>query len=168
MNTAPTPQAHTNCERDASGRLIALTFESTPPLAAPGINPRLIAVDNSDNALRAVVHAANQAEQMKACALHLVHVSPWLSKEAAETELARKGLEATARARAMLDTKGFPWRLHVAMGDPAECILELVQKLDVSDVVIGSRGLGNLEGLLLGSVSYKVMHLARIPVVVVP
>ena len=54
------------------------------------------------------------------------------------------------------------------MGDPAECILELVKKLDVSDVVIGSRGLGNLEGLLLGSVSYKVMHLARIPVVVVP
>lgn len=28
MNTTPTPQAHTDCERDASGRLIALTFEA--------------------------------------------------------------------------------------------------------------------------------------------
>ena len=168
MSTTGHTQVHTDCQRDPSGRLIALTFESAPPLAAPGVNPRLIAVDNSDNALRAVTHAANQAAQMKACALHLVHVSPWLSKEAAETELARKGLEATARARATLDAQGLPWRLHVAMGDPAECILELVQKLNVIDVVIGSRGLGNLEGLLLGSVSYKVMHLARIPVVVVP
>ncbi len=155
-------------QRDAAGRLIALDFDSTPPLAAPEVNPWLIAVDSSDNAQRAVAHMAYQAPLMKACALHLVHVHPWLSKEAAETELAHLGLEATSRARATLDAAGLAWRLHVAMGEPAERILERAVQLGASGLVMGSRGLGNLESLLLGSVSYKVMHLSGIPVLVVP
>ena len=168
MNSARATPALAVSQRDAAGRLIALVFDSTPPLAAPDINPWLIAVDSSDNALRAVDHAANQAVLMNACALHLIHVQPWLSKEAAETELAHQGLEATARARAALDAKGLPWRLHMAMGEPAERILEQAAQLHASGLVMGSRGLGNFESLLLGSVSYKVMHLSRIPVQVVP
>ena len=168
MNPTHATTAPANSQRDAAGRLIALVFDSTPPLAAPDINPWLIAVDNSDNSLRAIKHAANQALLMNACALHLIHVQPWFSKEAAETELAHHGLEATSRARATLDAKGLPWRLHVAMGEPAERILEHVAKLRASGLVMGSRGLGNVESLLFGSVSYKVMHLSRIPVLVVP
>ena len=168
MNPTHATTAPANSQRDAAGRLIALVFDSTPPLAAPDINPWLIAVDSSDNALRAVAHAVNQAVLMNACALHLIHVHPWLSKEAAETELTRQGLEATVRARAALDAKGLPWRLHVTMGEPAERILEQAAQLHASGLVMGSRGLGNVESLLLGSVSYKVMHLSRIPVLVVP
>jgi nucleotide-binding universal stress UspA family protein len=33
---------------------------------------------------------------------------------------------------------------------------------------MGTRGLGNLKGLLLGSITTKVIHLARVPVTVVP
>lgn len=168
MTPAPATPAIASSRRDDSGRLIALVFDSTPPLPAPDINPWLIAVDSSDNALRAVDHAASQAVLMNACALHLIHVLPWLSKEAAETELAHLGLEATARARATLEAKGLPWRLHVVMGEPAERILERAAQLRASNLVMGSRGLGNLESLLLGSVSYKVLHLSRIPVLVVP
>ena len=168
MNSANATTPIVRSERDISGRLIALVFDSTPPLATPESNPWLIALDKSDNALRAVAHAANQAVLMKTCTLHLIHVLPWLSKEAAEAELAVLGLESTARARAMLDARGLPWRLHVAMGDPAESILEAAARLRASALVVGSRGLGNLESLLLGSVSYKVMHLSRIPVLVVP
>ena len=43
---------------------------------------------------------------MHACALHLLHVQPWLSKEAAEVELAHRALGATAQARATLDATG--------------------------------------------------------------
>lgn len=155
-------------ERDNDGRLHCLAFDSVPPLATPEANPWLVAVDSSDNALRALTYAANQAEGMNACALHLVHVQPWLSKEAAEAELAHRALDATARARATLDTRGLPWRLHVAMGDPAERILQQAVQLRATGIVIGSRGLNNVESLLFGSVAYKVMHLARLPVMVVP
>ncbi len=154
--------------RDDDGRLVRLVFESTPALQAADLNPWLVAVDSSDNALRAVGHVAGQAGNMSACALHLVHVQPWLSREAAETELAHRALGATARARALLDARGLPWRLHVAMGEPAEEILAQAARLHVNGIVIGSRGLNAVESLLFGSVAYKVMHLSPLPVLVVP
>lgn len=161
----PTPAGS---ERDDDGRLTALTFDSTPPLQAPDANPWLVAVDSSDNALRAVAQAAHDARKWTVCALHLVHVQPWLAKEAAEAELAHRALAATARARAALDADGLPWRLHVAMGEPAERILALSAQLRANGIVIGSRGLNVVESLLLGSVTTKVIQLSPVPVTVVP
>ncbi len=155
-------------EHDSDGRLVGLVYDSTPPLPAADTNPWLVAVDSSDNALRAVDHAAGQAVGMKACALHLVHVQPWLAKEAAEAELAHRALGATARARGLLDGKGLPWRLHVALGEPAERIIHRAVRISASGIVIGSRGLTAAESLLFGSVAYKVMHLSPLPVLVVP
>ncbi len=45
-------------------------------------------------------------------------------------------------------------------GDPAKTILRVAEDRGVDMVVLGSRGLGDAEGLLLGSVSHKVAHLA--------
>lgn len=168
MNPTQLNPALASSEHDADGRLIGLLYDSTPPLKAPDGNPWLVAVDGSDNALRALTHAADQAARMNACALHLVHVQPWLAKEAAEAELAHRALGATARARALLDAQGLPWRLHVAMGDPAERIIEKAVQSHATTIVIGSRGLNAVESLLFGSVAYKVMHLSHVPVMVVP
>jgi nucleotide-binding universal stress UspA family protein len=118
--------------------------------------------------LRAVAHAARQAGAMTACALHLVSVQPWLSREAAAAELAQRAWHTTARARSLLDAHGQPWRLHVAMGEAAERIAALAGRLDCSVVVIGGRGLGFSESLLLGSLTSKLMHLSPRPVMVVP
>ena len=41
-------------------------------------------------------------------------------------------------------------------------------RLHTTSIVIGSRGLNAVESLLFGSVAYKVMHLSRLPVMVVP
>jgi nucleotide-binding universal stress UspA family protein len=46
-------------------------------------------------------------------------------------------------------------------GSPAKEILEIAGRLDVDFIVMGSRGRGDLEGLLIGSVSHKVSHLAK-------
>jgi nucleotide-binding universal stress UspA family protein len=155
-------------QRDDDGRLTGLIFDSTPPLVTPDINPWLIAVDHSDNALLAVTHAASLAGNLNACALHMIHVQTWLSKEAAETELAHHGLEATARARALLDKKGLPWRLHVTMGDPVECIIELAARLDATGIMVGSSHLNFIETLLGESVIDKLVHQSPVPVLVVP
>ena len=46
-------------------------------------------------------------------------------------------------------------------GDPASTILRLVKGLHVDMIFLGSRGLGDAQGLLMGSVSHKVAHLAE-------
>jgi nucleotide-binding universal stress UspA family protein len=168
MISTQTPPELSASKRDGDGRLVGLIYDSATPLPAPDANPWLVAVDSSDNALRAVAHAASQAGALTACALHLIHVQPWLSIEAAELELANRGLGATARARATLDAAGLSWRLHVVLGDPAESIISSAIRLRPTVLVIGSRGLNAAESLLVGSVAYKVIHLSPVPVVVVP
>jgi nucleotide-binding universal stress UspA family protein len=46
-------------------------------------------------------------------------------------------------------------------GDPANEILDLAGQEQVDIIVLGRRGLGDLAGLLLGSVSHKVTHIAQ-------
>jgi nucleotide-binding universal stress UspA family protein len=51
---------------------------------------------------------------------------------------------------------------------PAEAILRAVDAYDAMAVVIGTTNRGPVTGALLGSVTYQVVHRARVPVVVVP
>ena len=46
-------------------------------------------------------------------------------------------------------------------GDPANTILRMAKGLHVDMIFLGSRGLGDAKGLLMGSVSHKVAHLAE-------
>ena len=46
-------------------------------------------------------------------------------------------------------------------GNPAECVLHCVERDAIDCVVMGSRGLSDLRGLFLGSVSHKVANRAR-------
>ena len=50
--------------------------------------------------------------------------------------------------------------LHSGTGDPARVILDLARSEKADLIVIGSRGLSDLEGLVFGSTSHKVTHLA--------
>ena len=50
---------------------------------------------------------------------------------------------------------------------PASAILQEARDLDAGMIVLGSRGLSDLGGLLLGSVAHKVIQLATCPVLVV-
>ncbi len=45
-------------------------------------------------------------------------------------------------------------------GAPAEKIIAIAEKEHADMIVMGSRGLGNLAGLLMGSISHKVSHLS--------
>jgi nucleotide-binding universal stress UspA family protein len=51
-------------------------------------------------------------------------------------------------------------RTVVRAGDPASVILEVAKAEQADLIAMGRRGLGDLAGLLLGSVSHKVAHLA--------
>ncbi len=55
----------------------------------------------------------------------------------------------------------------VVEGDPVHQIIEAARKHKVDAIVMGSRGLGDLEGLLLGSVSHKIASSAPCSCVIV-
>jgi nucleotide-binding universal stress UspA family protein len=164
QSTHPIPVDTT---RDADGRLVGLTIDHGLDVSATNSNAWLVAVDGSEYSLYAVAEAIRLATKMKDCTLHVVNVQHWLSKEAAELELMNQGLAATDATRALLDEAGVPWRLHIVMGEAADSIKALADKLGCHGIVIGSRGLGAAVNLLIGSVAYKVIHMSRIAVLVV-
>ena len=51
--------------------------------------------------------------------------------------------------------------------EPATRIISQAKSLDVAMIVIGNRGMGAFENLLLGSVSNKIAQYAKCPVVIV-
>jgi len=59
-------------------------------------------------------------------------------------------------------------KFQTAWGDPAQAIIDTVQREKADILVVGRRGRGRLSGLLLGSVSQKLTSLAPCNVMVVP
>jgi nucleotide-binding universal stress UspA family protein len=159
--------AASHTEREDNGRLVRVDIDSGPSLPADESFIWLVAVDGSEHSLRATAQAALLAERAKNCAIHLLHVVPWVSKEAAELELARAGWDATATARQLLDERRIPWRLHIVMGEAVERIVSMATALGCAGVVIGSRGFGARETLLLGSAAYKVVRNCTLPLLIV-
>jgi nucleotide-binding universal stress UspA family protein len=160
----PDPPVPDACARDQGGRLVAARWGSLSPDRA---GTWLVAIDGSEGAARATSMAARLAAAEACPDIDLVHVQPWLTKEAAETELPRRAWQALTAARAPLEGAGIAWRLHARMGEAAEQIVALSQELGSRAIAIGSHGLTATESLLLGSVAYKVVHLGKVPVLVV-
>lgn len=74
---------------------------------------------------------------------------------------------ALGAARAQAEQAGVAVETEVLEGDPAEAIVDLARSRRADVIVIGSRGLGAVSGVLLGSVSTAVVHRADRPVLVV-
>ena len=75
--------------------------------------------------------------------------------------LDKVGEELLAGAARLATTRGVGEIDSVLLdGDPARAILKTAEEDRADMIVMGMRGVGELEGLLLGSVSYKVNHLA--------
>lgn len=164
-NTTPTAiPAPDRMARDEHGRLVYASWGTAPQAHA---GRWLVAVDGSEGSLRAASMGARLIAAEARAEVDLVHVHPWLVKEAAEAELARRCWHASAAARALMDEMGIAWRLHARMGDAAEEVGALAQELGSQGIAIGSHGLTATESLLLGSVAYKVVHLAKVPVLIV-
>jgi nucleotide-binding universal stress UspA family protein len=131
----------------------------------------LLAVDMSDHARKAVPAAAELAKAGGG-GVHVLHVrelnypvspkvvgdSPEEAQELVDgvvEELKKTGVTADGAVRTSTG------------GSPASAILEQAREVGAGMVVLGSRGLSDLGGLLLGSVAHKVIQLSACPVLVV-
>ena len=69
--------------------------------------------------------------------------------------------------RPLLDQAGVAYHYHIVVGDPAEMIVRFAGEKEFDQIVMGPRGAGGIQGLLLGSVTSKVMQLAKTPVLLI-
>jgi nucleotide-binding universal stress UspA family protein len=143
----------------------------------------LVALDGSEPAGRALAAAADLALRFEGATLHLVHVLPGATpvseglREFARTErvdlpvamaMSGAGQSIVNAGLASAATKGVRHLVtEVVTGDPAEQLLEYARTHGADLVVLGRRGVGQLRGLLLGSVSWKISSLAECPVLTV-
>jgi nucleotide-binding universal stress UspA family protein len=84
----------------------------------------------------------------------------------AEDALRTEASEALVRLAAPLEGRGWTIDQRVVLGRPASVILDVANEVDTDLIVLGSRGHGPLQSLLLGSVSAEVADLARQSVLV--
>ena len=133
----------------------------------------LLAVDGSDYSNKALTYAKNVAETYRAT-LWLVHVlahtSDLLGYDDFEKLYAKRkhvGQSILDDALAALGATNLEIRQELLEGPEPDSILSYAKKNQADLIIMGTRGMGALKGLLVGSVSRKVIHLAGCPVMVV-
>jgi nucleotide-binding universal stress UspA family protein len=125
--------------------------------------------------LHAVEHAAAIAKRAAAdvCVLNVqLPIGPGRTETAADRGQIEKLLEAKGRpildaATAILRDRGITHQARVAVGEIAQTIVATAQEVGAEEIVMGSRGMSALPGLVLGSNATKVVHLAQVPVTIV-
>ena len=136
----------------------------------------LLPVDGSEASLHAVRQAIEEAASATSRPdLLLVNVqapvsgdvSRFVNAETLKEFHAENGAEALAGARALLDASGLPYASRVLVGEAAPVIADLAARESCTRIVMGARGLGSVLGMLMGSVTTKVVHLSPVPVLLV-
>jgi nucleotide-binding universal stress UspA family protein len=140
----------------------------------------LVAVDGSDHALGAVKIAAEVQQRFDSelfilCVYRhhslleasMSMVRPDDDPEILDDSMAEVAGEVVEKAKALAGELGAgKVRGFIKSGPPARTIVAFAKEKEVNLIVLGSRGLGDVEGYLLGSVSHKVTSLAGCPVMV--
>jgi nucleotide-binding universal stress UspA family protein len=138
------------------------------------------AYDGSNGAVEALRHAAGLA---RLCDAELLVVTIYRHHSLLEAsfavdvpddrgnmdEIMREHARSVAEAgRAQANEAGVEKvRLFMKGGQPARGIVAFAEEHGADLIVVGSRGLGSVEGFLVGSVSHKITSLADCPVLVV-
>jgi nucleotide-binding universal stress UspA family protein len=134
----------------------------------------LIAYDGSEHARKAAKIVRDLAQQQnQEVVFRIVTVmdpSPWEMGEPYLSEYigqrTAQGQKLIQEATALL-SEGSDIHSELLFGSPAESILQVAETRGCDLIVMGTRGLGLLQGLLLGSQTQKVISHAHCPVLVV-
>ena len=133
------------------------------------------ATDGSEHADRALTYAV-QVALREGAALHTVHVveklvggrvagqDVFLAEREVDDKIRRQTAELTG-------ADGVPVTLHMTAGSSthvAEEISEVATDIGADLIVVGTRGHSALVGAVIGSVTQRLLHIARCPVLAVP
>ena len=132
----------------------------------------LVPIDGSDESRNALSLSVEMAKKFSA-KIFLLHVADWNAQMTSldrvtmsgyiPSDILKEGYELLTDAARQIP-KEIETETAVVPGNPATVILEEAEKTKSDLIILGSRGLGAVKGLLLGSVSAAVIQKAPCPV----
>jgi nucleotide-binding universal stress UspA family protein len=145
----------------------------------PMMRTILVPWDGSEHSRRALDFLLKLLKEQTAAEVHLLNVqhgaavldriaggrpSEIQRTEGPATEAGRKVLDSGVKA---LAAAGVPHVARVVVGDAPHEIVEYAKTHHADAIVMGTRGLGTVGTLVLGSTAHKVLHLTHVPVTLV-
>ena len=138
----------------------------------------LLPVDGSEASLRAteaLIRMLAWYRERPAIELLAVHLPvPRLpnmrvvvSEETIERYYADETDAMVAASRKALDAGGVTYGVTRLVGPVAETIVDHAGRIGADMIVMGTRGMTALSSMVMGSVATRVLHLARIPLVLI-
>ena len=133
----------------------------------------LLAVDGSENSMRAAEEAVKIASLIPDCKIEVVYVADFSkSKKEILHSQGKEDLEFSRRKKLspieeIIKSKNVVYEIKILHGEPGPTIIEYANNEKGDLVVIGSRGLNSLQEMVLGSVSHKVVKRVDCPVLIV-
>ena len=122
----------------------------------------LVPADGSEPARRATLHVLHLAARGLSVEVHLLNVRPAVRGVAASLVSAgdledyhrEEGMKALAESMKLVEAAGLKPHAHVCVGESGEMILAFARRLNCEQIVMGTRGLGPVTQMLLGSVAH--------------
>lgn len=141
-------------------------------------NEILVAYDGSDCSKKALAKACEMQEQNPYVKLHILTAFSLPANQMfslygpAITEEIVEQYENQARARLEeaeqnVGSEREGCTFHILRGDPANAILQYSEAHHIDLIIVGSRGLGAVKGMIMGSVSSRIVQQAHCNVLII-
>jgi len=133
----------------------------------------LVPVDGSPYSMRAAEYALKIAALMDAeiLLLHCHKAFPSMLREPyfqqAIDKIIEKSNQLLLPYRQLLEKSQLAFEIRTLEGPAKKTIAQVAQKEAFEMVIMGTRGLTDLAGVVLGSVTHRVLHSVSCPVLVV-
>jgi len=142
-------------------------------------NKLLLPTDGSNNALRAARYAATLIRNNPDKMVTILYVRPrkgdwsnysWVLEDKLDSGLDEMAREVIEKTKKTFEEEGVPAKAiktDVITGDPGRSIVKYAKDGNFGQIIMGTRGLGKLKGIILGSVSHQVLYMSEIPVLLI-
>ncbi|WGK60414.1 universal stress protein [Halopseudomonas sp. SMJS2] len=137
----------------------------------------LVPFDGSDSAKRAVTYLVEAARAYPDILVHVLNVQreanlygnyvPASMLEDLRQGALKHAASINAEAVQMLQAASVRYETHETIGDVVSEVVAAVKRHNCDTVVMGTRGMGSLGNLVLGSVATRVVHDVNVPVLLV-
>jgi nucleotide-binding universal stress UspA family protein len=137
----------------------------------------LVPLDGSDAAGRALRYAMQVAARSERSQLHLLTVHPepivygevqvYMGREKAAAAATSHDAAVLREAETALHGSGIAYAAEALQGNAAEVIARRAAELGCDQIIMGTRGLGRVGSMLLGSVTTAVLQKAPCPVTLI-